>query len=217
MSKPGKKTPFGPGRSSRPAIVAWMPVDYGFYAQSYRYVGEGMIDKAHEEQLEDFYVYAIGYIYRHALELALKHVNYVVERSLAARANVGLLDPADRLTQAQVDEQMADLPSHRLLPLLNRLEKRYQLIKGAEPLDPEVRAVIEAVGQFDPDGQKFRFPYLRKGAPSFTPPKKGQSFVDLEGIRDTIDPVIGYLIDGMDGWLSGDIDGLEAMREDVGM
>lgn len=67
-----------------------------------------------------------------------------------------------------------------------------------------------------PDGQKFRFPYFRKGGATFEPSKKGRSLIDLEGIRDTIDPAIGYLIDGLDGWISADIEGMEAMSDDMG-
>src|SRR4051794_26395164 len=114
MGKANKPTPFGPGRSRRPAILAWAPVDYGYYAQSYRYTGEGLIEKAHEEQLEDFYVYAIGYVYRHALELALKHANYLLERALAIRAELGQVAPTDQLTDEQVEDEIQALSPHNL-------------------------------------------------------------------------------------------------------
>jgi hypothetical protein len=195
-----------------------MPADFGFYAQSYRFAGEGLIEKAHAEQLEDFYVYPIGYIYRHAIELALKHDNYLVEDALAARDALGYVAPADRLTHEEVEAEMQGLPFHRLAPLLSRLERRLRLIDSAEPIPPDVTAAILAVDGFDPDGQRWRFPYLSKGrGPSFRPPRKGQFFIDLDGIRETIDPVLGYLIDGLDGWLSADIDASAAMREDIGM
>jgi hypothetical protein len=209
--KPKKPEPFGPGKSRRPAIVAWMPVNYGYYSTSYRYAGEGLIKQAHKEQLEDFYVYPIGYVYRHALELALKHANYLVEGALAARARTKSVPKAENLTHDEVEAAMEKLPSHRIRPLLNRLIKRLKLIEGAEAMPDDVRAVIEAVADFDVDAQRWRFPYLRKKGgkgtpPSFEPRKDHkQSFIDLEGIRDTIDPALGYL-DGLDGWLSNYID-----------
>jgi hypothetical protein len=217
MATKKKVAPFGPGSSARPAIVAWMPADYGYYSLAYRFAGEGLIEKAHEEQLEDFYVYPIGYIYRHALELALKNANYAIEDALAARARLGIVPKTDRLTHKQVDEEMRLLKPHHLAPLLTRLERRLALIDRAEPFDPDVKAIILAVDQFDVDGQKFRFPYLTKGrGPSFVPPKKGQAFIDLEGIKDTIEPALAYLIDGMDSWLEADMEAAQAMSEDVG-
>jgi hypothetical protein len=208
VAKPKKPEPFGPGQSRRPAIVAWMPANYGYYAQSYRFAGEGLIRQAHEEQLEDFYVYPIGYVYRHALELALKHANYLVEDALAARARFQYVPVAERLTHEQVNEQMEELPFHRIRPLLNRLVKRLALIEEAEPIPDDVKAVIEAVADFDVDGQRWRFPYLSKDrGPSFKPrTDHKQTFIDLEGIHDTIDPVLGLLLDGLDGWLSNYID-----------
>ncbi len=194
-----------------------MPVDFGFYAQSYRYAGDGLIEKAHSEQLEDFYVYPIGYIYRHALELALKHANYLVEDALAARAELGQLARADGLTHERVEAEIEGLPFHKLSPLLSRLERRLRLIDRAEPIPPEVKATILAVNDFDPDGQRWRFPYLSKGrGASFKPRRKGQFFIDLEGIRETIGPAIAYLIDNLDGWLSADIEASAAMKEDIG-
>jgi hypothetical protein len=217
LAKSKRPVPFGPGKSGRPAIVGWMPVDYGYYSLCYRFVGEGMIEKAHAEQLEDFYVYPIGYIYRHALELALKHANYAMEDALAARARLGMVPKAERLTHKQVDEAMGNLPFHKLTPLLDRLEKRLALIDRADPFDPDVKAVVLAVEQFDPDGQRFRFPELSKGrGPSFKLSKKGQAFIDLENIRDAIEPALAYLIDGLDGWLEADKEASEAMGEDVG-
>src|SRR3954467_16002119 len=139
MTKSSKPEPFGPGKSRRPAIVAWMPMDYGYYAMSYRFAGEGLVRMAHDEQLEDFYVYPIGYIYRHALELALKHANYLVEDALAPRGDLGQVAPADRLTHEQVETEINELPPHNLAPLLSRLERRLALIDRAEPVPADVR------------------------------------------------------------------------------
>jgi hypothetical protein len=218
MAKPKKPQPFGPGRSGRPAIVAWMPADYGWYAQSYRVAGEGLIRQAHDEQLEDLYIYPIGYVYRHALELTLKHANYLVEEALAARARYQHVPMAERLTHAEVNEQMDRLPSHRIRPLLNRLVKRLSLIESAESIPEDVKAVIEAVADFDVDGQRWRFPYLSKDrGPSFTPrTDHKQTFIGLEGIRDTIDPVLGLLLDGLDGWLSNYIEVTNEMVAEYG-
>lgn len=218
MAKPEKPKPFGPGRSRRPAIVAWMPADYGFYAQSYRVAGEGLIKQAHDEQLEDFYVYPIGYVYRHALELALKHANYLVEDALSARGRWKHVPKAERLTHNEVNEQIEKLPSHRIRPLLNRLVDRLSLIEDAEPIPDDAKAVIEAVADFDVDGQRWRFPYLSKDrGPSFAPRRDHrQTFIDLEGIRDTIDPVLGLLLDGLDGWLSNYIEVTNDMVAEYG-
>jgi hypothetical protein len=218
MAKPKKPEPFGPGQSRRPAVVAWMPAQFGSYAQSYRIAGEGLIKQVHKEQLEDFYVYPIGYIYRHALELALKHANYLVEDALAARARYRPVPKDERLTHNQVDQQMAKLPSHRLTPLLARLEGRLALIEDAEPIPEDAKAVIEAVDDFDVDGQRWRFPYLTKGrGPSFQPrADRKQLFIDLEGVHDTIDPVLGLLLDGLDGWLSQYIEVTNEIVADFG-
>jgi hypothetical protein len=89
-------------------------------------------------------VYPIGYIYRHALELALKHPKYLVEDALAARARTQHVPKAERLTHDEVNEQMEKLPFHRIRPLLNRLIKRLVLIEGAEAIPDDAKAVIQA-------------------------------------------------------------------------
>jgi hypothetical protein len=100
------------------------------------------------------------------------------------------------------------MPPHRLTPLLERLESRLALLDDAEPLPEYAKEVIRAVEDFDPDGQRWRFPYLSKGrGPAFQPrADREQFFIDLEGVHETIDPVLGLLLDGLDGWLSNYIE-----------
>jgi hypothetical protein len=124
--------------------------------------------------------------------------------------------PGTSRTATSRRTEIKGLPFHELTPLLDRLERRLQLIDRAEPIPPEIKATILAVNDFDSDGQRWRFPYLsKKSGASFKPRNKGegQFFIDLEGIKETIDPVLAYRLDG---WLSADIEASTAMREDIG-
>jgi hypothetical protein len=198
--------PFRPaprGETANNAVLGWYKPHFGDYAEFYRRAAGCLVDDAIAGRgLQDQLAYPIVYLYRHALELALKDANLWADASIRGRIRLGIVDPRDDKTWK---EAMREMQVHGLTPLVDRLALRLALMDGAEPVGESERATIAAVDAFDRDGQRFRYPFLTKGRGSaWRPESDGQILVDLRVIKDEIDPVVGLLVDGYGGWLSAD-------------
>jgi hypothetical protein len=184
-------------------VLGWYQPHFGDYAEFYRRAASCLVDDALAGRwFQDQLAYPIVYLYRHDSELALKDANMWAEASISGRVDLGLLGEDERRTFAAAAKEMR---VHQLAPLLDRLATRLARIDGVESPSDQLRRVVAGVDAFDVDGQKFRYPFLTKGRGSaWNPDQHGQILVDLQALKDDIDPVLGELLDGYGNWLMAD-------------
>ena len=150
------------------------------YAQAYFHCANELIHAVENDTYRiatELAVYPIAFLYRHGIELYLKHL---VPR-LSSRANAPV---APKLTHKLSDNWAT------LLPLLKNDD---DVVPDDEKIAISVIAdILDDFLAFDPTGEEFRFPELRDGRPSL----RGGSIVNLEVLRDGM----SILEDYFDRW-----------------
>lgn len=124
------------------------PYDFEHYAIGYFIAGRMVATAAAADQLQiDLFVYPLVFLYRHAIELALKHL-------------VTVLPPL-------YGEEVKYQATHKLLD--NWTVVRGYLERSAESGRPDSIPAFEAIlldfADLDPKGEPFRFPEERAGVP----------------------------------------------------
>jgi hypothetical protein len=196
---------FGPGDDwqTNTCITRWGATEY--YRSGFRTAAFRLADHVCANGFEqDTLIYPIAYLYRHHTEMVLKNM---------IASAVDLLE-----YELSAADQKTLFGSHRLSdlwriirPLLDRV---CALLENAPfPADDidGIASYIEQIDAHDPDGQRFRYPKIRKkkpGAPkvtyvsdpSLTPELK---LVNIRQFADCMEKLADYLedIDGIFGHL----------------
>jgi hypothetical protein len=176
--------------------------EFGDYAESYRKAAATLFRSAKNTSvLGNQLAFPMLYLYRHALELALKDANVWTEMTLAAAPAV--------LPAKTIDEVRAEVRGHQLRPLMDRLANRFALLDanfGARDLGDLERAVGPAVAvldALDADGQRLRYPFVtRTLAPSWSEDRRGPTLTEMLVVRDEVEAALAHLLDVMGSWFS---------------
>lgn len=141
---------FGPGPN--PDLNACVgvnggPYDAWAYAQGYFRAGKALVnDQRHNAGLVDLAVYPIAYLYRHAVELAVKHLVTALPVLWDEAAAVKLtheLGTNWELAKSFLSRDINFDPDSSLVPAIDR--------------------IVKDLSDFDPRGEVFRFPESRTG------------------------------------------------------
>jgi hypothetical protein len=141
----------------------------------------------HAQQSADDLFFAVGYLYRHAVELQLKHI-------LLLGVELHILS-----------ELPVEMTTHPLYPLWNQARKVLVEFYGEDKtiLGP-VESLIQQIHSADPTGQEFRYARTVHGAVSLAEISAEQS---LQRMKETIGKLHAFL-DSCIGGLSAALDDL---------
>lgn len=124
------------------------PYNYSDYSRGYFDAGKRLVESAHKDPFFlDVLVYPLVYLYRHAIELGLKHMSKVLPI---------LLDEVGDIKFSH------DLKSS-WIAVSQLLKKMPDELNNEETMS-FINKVILDFCQFDPNGETFRFPEDRKGS-----------------------------------------------------
>ncbi|MDP9226085.1 MAG: hypothetical protein M3P18_20050 [Actinomycetota bacterium] len=188
----------------RVALVGWGLPEFGDYARFYWHAGGCLIEQSQAERsMLTQLVFPILYLYRHALELALKDANVWIDTAILAAGSLGSVDQTQVMS---VDAVREEIRMHRLGPLLRRLQARSRLLRDSSvpqvaPLDLEDRVgpAVRALEIVDVDGQRFRYPHMTNGKASWTREEHSNVVVDVLAVRHDADRALAYLLGDLAG------------------
>jgi hypothetical protein len=146
--------------------------DFAYYCPGYREAAESLIEVVSgNEDLLDFCIYPIVFLYRHYVELRLKETILYTRRLL---------------------NQEACFPNHH--DLLQLWRERKQILSQARACPPEeeeaiVERLIKELAEADPKSFAFRYPVDKKGDPAL--PKI--SHISVKNLRDTMERLGNFL------------------------
>jgi hypothetical protein len=172
----------------------------------YREAGDALVEAAVDRRMHDYLFYPACFVYRHCLELTLKDLIYETERLILLEAEWKPRHDARSLKE--VGEEL--LRTHRLRPLLDKLEVRLATVDDTE-MPESVRSVVHQLDAIDPEGQSFRYAVLKNGARSFS----GERQYDLAKIKQTLGEAIDYLNYGVGTWIDEQMSTLREMLADA--
>ena len=141
--------------------------DFGDYADAYRSAARYLVAASQSKvelnaPLFDAHLaLPTVYLYRHALELALKDAIIWSEIMISENSTMEL--------RRSIDEVRGELQGHRLRPLYDRLIDRYSLVdstgESVKPLGlrEAIEPAVAAAETLDADGQRLRYPYISRG------------------------------------------------------
>ena len=142
----------------------------------------------HDRSKLDVHVYAVCFLYRHALELCLKDVVWKSHYALTGE-------------RRYAEQDLKELGKHKLTGLWTPAVRNAEKLLGEHfPLDTKqreaVRMLLDQFEQHDPESYSFRYPILKKkqkGKERRTHPKLRH--VNVSDLRESIRQVLGWLED----------------------
>jgi hypothetical protein len=163
----------GEGDSWHNACVGWSPEQWIGYAEGYKRAADLLVQQVIDTGREqDFLVYPIVFLYRQALEVAIKHV---------------LVKGYQLLDQ---DERLPLRPEHRLVPLWRDCREILEQVWPKGPKE-DLDAVGEVMRQFqekDPASTSFRYPTDLAGAPTLQ-----NGHINLKNLGEVANRVYSFL------------------------
>lgn len=138
-------------------VISWTGApknDFGVFAKGYTLAANRLaVALLKSPRFSDYEAYPVVFLYRHALELSLKHVVYRC-------AQLGALRYVDAIND--------DLHNHHRLPeLMNAAAASLDLLFPGDTflstLVPACRETCTALAAIDPDSFSFRYPMNKKG------------------------------------------------------
>lgn len=144
------------------------------------------------------------YLYRHALELALKNSNVWTEAVIEIRAELGLIPKSDVRTRDEVARELHDHQVRRLLLRLTRRIDKIRMKSGGPAIDDilrEVSPATEALTGLDVDGQALRYPYPVMGkSKSWEQPAPSLAVLPAAVFED-VGRGVDFLLHDLAAWL----------------
>lgn len=184
------------------AIVGGNLTNPGSYVFDFRDTADQMVETAVSQRWMDSAAIPICFLYRQALELALKQAILDVETLIGLKIRLGELP--ERASDSKVLDFVND--THKLDKLLIRLEERLTAAME-EPVDKAVSDAIQLVQEADPTGQRFRYPSVkqnRREAPQ--PSFPAQIRIDLPHVKVTMGSAIFWLYDCLGSYIENKCD-----------
>jgi len=159
------------------------------YILGYYYAAESLVQVSIDSGRLDTLFFPICFNYRHFIELSLKHLIIGSEEFASILVELGYGDKSIESVANKAKNE------HSLEKLLNWLIQRFDKISD-EKFDNEFRGLIVEFHNIDPNGQVFRYPFLKDGSISLP----DQNNYDIENIRSQMEKINNYFT-GMDAWL----------------
>lgn len=141
--------PAAPGQWRRNAVADHYHENLGVVSAGYQRAAE-MLVEAWEAERFDPLLLPIVLLYRHGLELQLKHAITVTERALREVGQPGR-------TPTELDAWFKRKAGHRLKALRDELSRQLRDLGVQQPLDTDVSDAIDELADFDPWGETFRY------------------------------------------------------------
>ena len=165
------------------------------YEDGYKLAADALVDKLMEKRTrQDFLVYPIVFLYRHYIELSLKHMIFLGNK---------------------ISKDEFRLPEHhRIDALWSEARKILEEMNSGSPkkvLDA-VESCLKELARRDPTGEAFRYPMDLKRRHYF----EKQEQVNLRHFRETMEK-ISSLFEGAVGYLLNALDCKREMERDAGM
>lgn len=120
-------------------------------AYCFAHAAERLASTFRGEAPDDALLMPFLYLYRHAIELDLKHA---IRYAARLRRNNGEFEP--ELTRDAVVERLQKKHGHRLMALVDELDAHLRALKQS-PLPTEVRRLFTRISASDPSGEAFRY------------------------------------------------------------
>jgi hypothetical protein len=145
------------------------------------------------------------YLYRHALELALKDAIIWSEIMISENSTMEL--------RRSIDEVRGELQGHRLRPLYDRLIDRYSLVdstgESVKPLGlrEAIEPAVAAAETLDADGQRLRYPYISRGLePSWSMERLSPNQTRVAEVSRTIEAALEHLLGVLGAWFADSLE-----------
>jgi hypothetical protein len=189
---------FGTGPDSRwfdVAIFGYLEDDYTL-AEGFAQAADHVLDTWKAGRRNDLLAVPVVYLYRHAIELALKQGIREAADRLRGDGNT---DPA--LDRDAVDKRMAVKPfGHNLAALADELQVLLTRLKLAT-LPKDTIATLAALHTQDPTGETYRYALRREGR-EFVQARPEQTRVDIVvlgvKLREAFDVIAGGVLTELD-------------------
>ncbi len=155
---------------------------WGLYALSFKEAADGLVNHAPEIG-QDFVVYPVMFLYRHCLELQIKHILLECQRYLGRGHEL-----SDDLKSHDLNKNWNTLKG-----LLVELEEDWGLYDPPSASFPDVDGRIAEFHRLDQSSFGFRYPVDKKGQPSLKDyPSEGSRF-DLAQVGTVVGDVYDWL------------------------
>jgi len=132
-------------------IVRYPDDDDGRLGRCFAEAADRLADTHEGRAHDDALLMPFLYLYRHAIELDLKHS---IRFAVRLRRNNAEDDP--RLEESAVGERLKRKHGHRLMALVAELDAHMQVL-GFDPLPRDIRRTFELISTTDKNGESFRY------------------------------------------------------------
>jgi hypothetical protein len=132
-------------------IVRYAGADDSRVGHAFSEAAERLAKSYSAQPVDDKLLLPYMYLYRHALELELKHA---IQYAAGLRRNAGHDDEA--LLPANVADRLKNKHRHRLMALVNELNTHMRAL-DLEALPADVSKILQRIAQADPSGESFRY------------------------------------------------------------
>jgi hypothetical protein len=175
--------------------------DFGVFAKGYAYAANSLAEKLLQApQFADYQAYPVVFLYRHALELSLKHIIYSSVRIAAFRR---IRDVEHRLHNDHDVQRLAQIAGHlleRLLPEDRGLHKAFS----------DAKRTAREFSQIDPRSYAYRYPVDISGKQS----TERHQVVNLRAVAQTMSSIL-ELLGTIHFGLSIELDDAQAVYDSV--
>jgi hypothetical protein len=164
-------------------VISWTQEpknDFAVFAKGYKQAAERLARLLLEAtRFSDYEAYPVVFLYRHALELSLKHVIYSSIRLASYRRREGLQDKL--------------FNSHDLRTLSHAVSRSLKHLFPYDEQLQEISASVEVIcaefSEIDPDSFGYRYPIDTKGEPS----TNKHQLVNLTAFADRLSAILDDL------------------------
>lgn len=141
-----------PGSDHATLIVRYPSEDGGRFSFCFADAADRLAASYRGQAPDDALLMPFLYLYRHAIELDLKH-----SIRLAARLRVNNSETDPTLQASALDDRLRNKHGHRLMALLEELDKHLVALE-IPPVPKNVRRVLDLISRSDRSGESFRYP-----------------------------------------------------------
>ena len=184
---------------------AFVEPDWRLYVLGYREAADSIVDQAQEFSV-DLLVYPVMFLYRHYLEISLKHILIVLRRYF---------------------EESSELPDHHRLDKLwdevrSLMEKKWNTIAHMADYDAIEARIIE-FHEVDKSSFSFRYPVTKENVSSLEQVpnvyKSGRPIINLKQVKEVVHDMAMFLegtVDMVADWEEARKDYLYWIQQEYG-
>lgn len=169
-------------------IVRYTSEHSGYLADSFQEAARRIASSFTGSAPDDRLLMPYLYLYRHAIELELKHV---IQAAAGMRRRQGNNDPELEPTKLEKRLRNTKTLGHKIPALLDELAEHVNAL-GGERLPADTDTFLRDLAAADPDGQQFRYR---------TKPPAEQTYVDFDTLNERLEAaytMVGVTIDALE-------------------